>query len=964
MIKHINFIASVILLMFFIDLRAQSTQTFTFNYTGAAQQFTVPPCANTITVTVAGAQGGASSSGAMNFGATVSGVLNVTAGQVLQINVGGQGTCPTTPNGVPGGGGWNGGGNGVGVSLSGQFPSCGGGGASDIRVPPYGLNDRIVVAGGGGGQNGGSASNLVSGGAGGCASGNAGQGSLYTGTGGTGGTQTSGGTGGPPWSGGGNTGQNGSLGQGGNGAVGANGAQAHGGGGGGGYYGGGGGGSDGCCNGSNGGGAGGGGSSLVPAGMACNAGNNPGNGYVIIIAPVCSCTVAASNSGDVCTGGTFSLSATTVTNATSYAWSGPNAFSSSQQNTVVTNAPVSASGVYTILVTAPNGTCAATTTVNVVSPGTITVFPADTVCQSTSFTLTATNNSTLATTYTWSGPSSFTSTQQNPVLNGILPSQAGVYTVTTTVTMGTLQCTASASSSLNVLPIYTPNVTPPTTICVGDNMSFTATANSASSYSWSGPNNYTANTQNINFTNAQANQSGTYTVTAIFISGNVSCSTYTTTDLSVLPKVNFTLSPIPNVCPGETIQINGPTGASSYTWVNPYGQVVSNQQDLNIPNANFGMSGVYTVSVQPNGGCVSSNSINVTVLTPISFSVVPTDKTICRGDSVFVYAMCLGGSGVYNYQWYPYNGLYFPSGFANIAQPQQSTYYTVIANDVSCPQQTITSSFWINVLPLPEPNFIYDKIKGCRPLCVHLSGHSSPTSINTIWDFGYNLYANGDSVRYCFEKVGVYPVKVLLVDSNGCKNEVIAPFVIEVYPRPEPAIYFTPNPATLLHNEVEFTATYNTQSPIVQWHWDFGDIMTNSDTANTQNASYTYTYVANYPVMLIATNEYGCTDTVYRVISVTEEFTMYIPDVFTPNGDGLNDVFTVKGAGFVEEGFEMLIFDRWGHLIFKSNSPYVGWDGKIKGVDAKNDVYVYKIRCFTTVQNIKKEFVGHLTLYR
>jgi gliding motility-associated-like protein len=192
---------------------------------------------------------------------------------------------------------------------------------------------------------------------------------------------------------------------------------------------------------------------------------------------------------------------------------------------------------------------------------------------------------------------------------------------------------------------------------------------------------------------------------------------------------------------------------------------------------------------------------------------------------------------------------------------------------------------------------------------------------------------------------------------------VQAPFSIEVYPRPEPAIYFSPSVVTLLHNEVEFNGTYN-NGPITYWHWDFGDYLSTTDTANTQNASYTYTYVSNYPVMLIATNIYGCTDTVYRNISVTEEFTMYIPDVFTPNGDGLNDVFNVRGAGFVEEGFEMLIFDRWGQLIYKTNDVYKGWDGKVKGVEAKNDVYVYKIRCFTTVQNIKKEFVGHVTLYR
>ncbi len=589
--KYVFFVGGLMLLKI-IKLVGQTTQTVTFNYVGAAQYYTVPQCANTITVTIAGAQGGTNSSGAANNGATLNGVLNVTPGQVLQINVGGQGTCPTGANGTLGGGGWNGGGNGMAASMGGQFSSCGGGGASDIRIPPYGLNDRIVVAAGGGGSNGGSSQYLVSGGAGGCVTGGNGLGSPFTGTGGTGGTQTSGGTGGPPWSGGGNFGQNGSLGQGGNGAMGAGGAQAHGGGGGGGYYGGGGGGSDGCCNGANGGGAGGGGSSLIPAGMTCTGGNNPGNGYVIIIAPICGCTVAASNSGNVCVGGTFSLTASNYSSAISYTWAGPGGFSSTQQNTSVTNANTSASGVYTVFLTASNGTCSATTTVNVISPGTISIAQPDTICQGTNYTLTASNNSTLTTNYNWSGPNGFSSTQQNPVLSNVTTNHSGVYSLTTTVISGTTQCTNTATTSLYVIPIYTPNITANQTVCAGDNITMSVSASGASSYSWSGPASYTAGSQNVVISNAQVNYSGTYTATAIFTSGTVSCSTYTTTDVSVLPKLNFTLTPIPNVCPGEAIVISGPSGASSiYRGRIRMGRWCLINRIWNIPNANSGMSG-------------------------------------------------------------------------------------------------------------------------------------------------------------------------------------------------------------------------------------------------------------------------------------------------------------------------------------------------------------------------------------
>ncbi len=670
------------------------------------------------------------------------------------------------------------------------------------------------------------------------------------------------------------------------------------------------------------------------------------------------------NNSPICAGQTLSLSVTGAPANATYTWTGPSGFTSNLQNPVITNTSPNQSGNYTVTIGNGGNNCNVVTNVTIIGQGATTITPSTTLCPGSNFSLTAnTAGGNPNLNYNWLGPGGFSSNQQNPTINNVSTPNTGTYSLTVSYVSGTLNCSSNYTTSLYVIPIYTPVATANQTVCVGDNATISATATSASSYSWSGPNNYTSTSQSNVIANAQTNYSGTYTVYAIFNAGTVSCSTSTITNITILPKMNFTLPLNPNICPGDPISINGPAGASSFTWTNPYGQVVSNQQNLNIPNANFGMSGVYTLSLQPNGGCVSSNTTNVTVLTPISFSIVPSDITLCKGDSATTFAMCIGGSGVYTYQWFPYSGLYFPSGFANIVKPQQSTYYTIIANDVACPQQTITSNFWVNVLPLPTPNFIYDKIEGCKPLCVKLNSNSQPPSINTIWDFGYNLYANGDSVNYCFNKPGVYPVKVSLIDSNGCKNTVQAPFSINVFPRPEPAIYFNPNAPTLLKNEVQFEATYN-NGPITYWHWDFGDIMTNSDTSNIQNPIYTYTYVANYPVMLIATNIYGCTDTVYRLISVNEEFTMYIPDVFTPNGDGLNDLFIVKGAGFVEEGFEMRIYDRWGELIYKTNDVMKGWDGTVKGTPAKNDVYIYKIRCFTTVQNIKKEFVGHVTLYR
>ncbi|MCX8081751.1 MAG: gliding motility-associated C-terminal domain-containing protein, partial [Bacteroidia bacterium] len=129
--------------------------------------------------------------------------------------------------------------------------------------------------------------------------------------------------------------------------------------------------------------------------------------------------------------------------------------------------------------------------------------------------------------------------------------------------------------------------------------------------------------------------------------------------------------------------------------------------------------------------------------------------------------------------------------------------------------------------------------------------------------------------------------------------------------------------------------------------------------------THVYTYVGQYHVYMVATNSYGCKDTAYRMVEVLPEVMVYIPNAFTPDGNGKNDVFFPKGIGIREDGYKMEIFDRWGELIFVSEKFSQGWDGRVKGTNviAQEGVYVYKIMV-TTLEGDKKYFVGHVTLLK
>jgi hypothetical protein len=142
------------------------------------------------------------------------------------------------------------------------------------------------------------------------------------------------------------------------------------------------------------------------------------------------------------------------------------------------------------------------------------------------------------------------------------------------------------------------------------------------------------------------------------------------------------------------------------------------------------------------------------------------------------------------------------------------------------------------------------------------------------------------------------------------------------------------------------------------WSWDFGGPgLTSTD----QNPFFTYPEPGDYVVMLAIEDPLGCRDTTYRSITVDQEFNLYIPNAFSPNGDGFNEVFLAQGTGIKE--FRLRIFDRWGELLFETNDILQAWDGSYKGGLATTGVYVYQIRVKALIGEAYDK-TGHVTLLR
>jgi gliding motility-associated-like protein len=127
----------------------------------------------------------------------------------------------------------------------------------------------------------------------------------------------------------------------------------------------------------------------------------------------------------------------------------------------------------------------------------------------------------------------------------------------------------------------------------------------------------------------------------------------------------------------------------------------------------------------------------------------------------------------------------------------------------------------------------------------------------------------------------------------------------------------------------------------VSYEWDFDD----GNTSTLENPTHEYSdAIANYVIVLTAISEHGCTDTAEAVVIVEEELIYYVPNTFTPDGDGLNEEFKPQfTSGFDRDTYHLYIFDRWGQLVFESKDVDYGWNGSFAGEVAQDGTYTWKI---------------------
>lgn len=230
----------------------------------------------------------------------------------------------------------------------------------------------------------------------------------------------------------------------------------------------------------------------------------------------------------------------------------------------------------------------------------------------------------------------------------------------------------------------------------------------------------------------------------------------------------------------------------------------------------------------------------------------------------------------------------------------------------------------------PSASISAEPANGCSPLEAEFSNESLNAE-EYFWDFGDGTISTEENPNHEYTEPGSYTAYVVAIDDDACIPEDTAFITIEVYDYPDADFSFAPDPASL-YQFIEFS---DLSVDAEDWVWSFGD----GTGSTSQNPTHQYPTPGIFTICLSVFNEFGCMDSVCDEIEIIETSILDAPNAFSPNGDGINDIYLPVNFGMKE--FEIKIYNRWGQLIFYSNDPSIGWDGTYEGKDQEMDTYVY-----------------------
>ncbi len=510
--------------------------------------------------------------------------------------------------------------------------------------------------------------------------------------------------------------------------------------------------------------------------------------------------------------------------------------------------------------------------------------------------------------------------------SGISGITTGTYTVTVTEWFGcpttlTATVTSNGGGSINAAVIDSQDVS-----CAAGNDGFAVAGviGGAGTYTFSWNNGSTNDT-------ISGLSAGTYIVTITDPSG---CSGMDTVVIDqptgiTLSAVGTDSPCIPNAA-FAVATASGGTGALNYAWNTIPPQL--NDTAVNLTAGN------YTVGVTDSNGCLSTS--NVTVYAPATAldATVATDAPKCLGNTIQVTSAVIGGTSPYTYLWTPSGN----TATALLLTPTDTTsivYHLLVTDQNGCID---TASALVFMHPLPVMTSIHPS-----DLCVS----DAPLGLNFAGPAG-GIYSGTGISSGAFDPTigpGVYPLSYQYTNpTTGCSSSIQDS--IRVNALPVFTIYHNPSYVSMANPFVGFSPSDTAGRA---WLWSFGD----GAGSFYELGHHEYADTGSYTITLLLTDTNGCSNTAYDTLLVLPNYTVFLPNAFSPDGDGKNDIFKAVGTGILS--YNMVIFDRWGNAVFETSDLSKGWAGD----NASDGVYIYRIR-LKDFESAPHEYAGAVSLIR
>lgn len=616
--------------------------------------------------------------------------------------------------------------------------------------------------------------------------------------------------------------------------------------------------------------------------------------------------------------------------------------------------------IYTLPATITGNGCAgpssgsAVVSVNAIPQAVITT-GSDTLCKGDSTQLSIHFTGVAPYTFQMQGGSTVNTSNSNYSFY-VAPQSTTNYTL---ATINDANCPATINQNVAITVLDNPTVaitTATPSLCNGNSgsitLNFTAYGPYAVTYS-DGTTNYpvASNTPSVTIPVTPATTT-TYSLSGV-VTGLYGCKTNATGSTTVavhdLPQAVISGSPV--ICLNETAQIQLQfTGEAPFTYT--YLDNVTGQSTTATTSQNpllLGLSptttSTYSLTSINDKNCPGTQMSGMATIT-----VNPLPQPVITG----VSAVCEGANSVLS-TTLPYTSyLWSNNSSASTLTVNQTGNYTVEVTDANGCKKT-SPAFAFIAHPYPVVSFTNDTSRTCEITNIHFFSQTiSQPGATFQWSVGDSVFSNMVNPSLVFSVPGTYPIKLVVANPFGCTDSLIKNVPVFFYPLPVAKFKADPMMTNIYSGPVQFT---DESDYAVNWKWVFGL----GDTLFEQNVSHYFSDIGEFPVKLIVENISGCVDSAEQTIVVNP---FWLPNAFTPNNDGRNEVFFDPGFNMDYSGFKLRIFNRWGQMLYQSDSPSSPWDGSDgRGGLAPQGTYVYSLSV-TTKGGKRHDYNGTVTLLR